>query len=111
MPACCHFIVISFSALPRIVPFRTNGETKNDRMDQVGGRSRGGGVDRKRQKNEDEDERDERERESAAPSSVTVEKNYKWFAPLHLDESQIILRRGVLRLAHRLRIHPRCGAS
>lgn len=22
---------------------------------------------------------------------VTVEKNYKWFAPLHLDESQIIL--------------------
>lgn len=28
----------------------------------------------------------------SAASLVTVEKNYKRFAPLHLDESQIILR-------------------
>jgi len=43
--------------------------------------------------------------------SVTVEKNYKWFAPLHLDESQIIPRRARARHgAHPerlLRAHPR----
>lgn len=66
----CRSIVILFPHFHAIL-FRTNGETKKDRPDQA---KAGKGARTKR------------------VSAASVEKNYKRFAPLHLDESQIILR-------------------
>jgi len=71
-----------------------------DKKRQDGSRARPREVEGQREKKNEGDEGGE----NAAPS-VTVEKNYKWFAPLHLDESQIILRRATSARA-RARVHP-----
>lgn len=63
--------------------------------------------DKKRQAGSSRHERGEDEELGSAASFVMGEKNYKRFAPLHLDESQIILRPCVCRGAPPLRRQPR----